>query len=153
MTYIHPAAGLVARIKHRRPVNQHEARDFGDQVKGHTSGPIATCSAGMWLRDRAESILVPSLEQLVECCWDCSLLQRDGTTWGCQRWGGEPLPTITGNRSEGAIQQVPFPRFKQQHSQSGFLGEPSGENTARSSYRGLRDQDGQRPGKTRLPQR
>lgn len=80
MTYIHLAAGLIARDT-VRPVGQHEARDFRSRkrAKRRTSGPIPTSAAGVWLRDRAEPVVVFCLEQLVEGRRYRDLLQRSGT--------------------------------------------------------------------------
>lgn len=77
MTYIRPAAVLFAKASPGRSTNL--SRVVSDAENRRTSGAIATSSAGIWLRNRAKSIVVLCLEQLVEGRRDCSLLERSGT--------------------------------------------------------------------------
>ena len=53
-----------------------------ERAKKRTSGPIATGSAGVWLRDRVESVVVLCLEQSVKRYRYRSLPQRDRTAYG-----------------------------------------------------------------------
>ena len=123
MTYIHLAAGLAAEA--------HEARDLNAWAKKRTSGPVARSPAGVLLRDCAEPVVVFGLEQLAEGCWHCRLFERNGAACGVSV---RVRSVADCSRSRNEIRwKVPFTRFNQQHAKTGFLGETSGEDTARGS--------------------
>lgn len=82
MTYIHRADELVAqgtggtgKCHERRVILKNWAIT-------RTSGAIPSTSAGVWLRDCAQSVVMLCFEQLVECCRNYRQLEVRGTASG-----------------------------------------------------------------------